>query len=110
MPVIDWTRVQELYEEIGEDAFEEVLSLFVEEVDEALERLHAADTSAASMSEFHFLKGAALNLGLSEMAEVCSRGEKMSNDAAPTEAEAASVLTGFPSAIRVLQDKWRNQI
>ncbi|MBR3369647.1 MAG: Hpt domain-containing protein [Rhodobacteraceae bacterium] len=108
--MIDWKRVRELYDEIGEEAFEEVLSLFVEEVDEALERLQGAQTPASRMAEFHFLKGAALNLGLQEMANRCGQAEALASDGMPTESDRDVVLSDFPVAIAVLRDGWRDKI
>ncbi|MGP9790523.1 Hpt domain-containing protein [Roseinatronobacter sp. NSM] len=108
--MIDWKRVRELYDEIGEEAFEEVLSLFVEEVDEALVRLQAAQTPATRMAEFHFLKGAALNLGLQEMATCCGQAEAAANDGMPTDTDREIVLSDFPTAIALLRDGWRAQL
>ena len=37
--MIDWTRVQQLKDEIGASDFEEIVVLFLEEVEEVVERL-----------------------------------------------------------------------
>ncbi|MGY6704937.1 Hpt domain-containing protein [Roseinatronobacter sp.] len=108
--MIDWYRVQELHAEIGEEAFEEVLALFVDEVDEALARLRHAQDAPARMAEFHFLKGAALNLGLKDMASLCGQAEQMANDGAPTDPERNTVLADFPQAIAVLRNAWRDKV
>ncbi|MCC5960876.1 MAG: Hpt domain-containing protein [Rhodobacteraceae bacterium] len=108
--MIDWDRVRELHGEIGEEAFEEVLTLFVEEVDDALARLRMADAADTRMAEFHFLKGAALNLGLREMANVCGRAEGMASEDIPTDEIRAGVLTDFPEAIATLREVWRDKV
>lgn len=72
MERIDWDRVLELREEVGEDAFAEVLEMSVEEIDEVFDRL---DAGAAEAGDLHFLKGAALNLGMAEFSAACRDGE-----------------------------------
>lgn len=72
--MLDWTRIEELREEVGHDAFAEVVDLFLEEVGGVLERL---DPGAATIEDdLHFLKGAALNLGFAELADLCNAGEQ----------------------------------
>lgn len=69
--MIDWIRVRELHEEVGNADFEEVATLFIEEVRGALDRLEALDDAA---EELHFLKGSALNLGFTALAGHCAAG------------------------------------
>ncbi len=76
--MIDRERLAELKAEVGEEAFEEILVVFLDEVDEAVGRLTAQPpTDADSLrAELHFLKGSGLNLGLSDFAELCRLGEE----------------------------------
>lgn len=69
--MIDWKRVEELRSEVGEDAFDEVLDLFLEEVDEVMTRLRDAPDPACLPSDLHFVRGSALNLGLKEFCAIC---------------------------------------
>lgn len=73
--MINWERVEQLRQEIGDDGFGEVVALFLEEADEAVARL-SAGTAAALAGDLHFLKGSALNLGLADLAELCQQGER----------------------------------
>ena len=43
--MIDWARVRELKDEVGADAFDEVVELFLEEVEEVIVRLQGGDRS-----------------------------------------------------------------
>ncbi|MBV0913536.1 Hpt domain-containing protein [Anianabacter salinae] len=70
--MIDWTRVNDLRFEIGEDGFPEVVELFLEEVEEVMARLLSAGDAADE--DLHFLKGSALNLGFAELARLCDTG------------------------------------
>ncbi|GAA0297114.1 Hpt domain-containing protein [Rhodovulum strictum] len=69
--MIDWNRVEELRGEVGEDAFDEVLDLFLEEVDEVMDRLREAPDRACLPADLHFVRGSALNLGLKEFCAIC---------------------------------------
>lgn len=69
--MIDWARVEELRGEVGEDAFDEVLDLFLEEVDEAMGRLDANATADSLAADLHFVRGSALNLGLKDFCTIC---------------------------------------
>lgn len=74
--MIDWTRVKDLRSEIGEDDFLEVVAMFLEEADEVVGHLDGTQDFATMESRLHFLKGSALNLGLSDLAALCQSGEK----------------------------------
>lgn len=74
--MIDWTRITVLRAEIGEDDLQEVIGLFLEETDEVIARLDEGVDVAELESLLHFLKGSALNLGFSDLADVCQDGER----------------------------------
>jgi histidine phosphotransfer protein HptB len=74
--MIDWTRVKDLRSEIGEEDFLEVLEMFLEETDEVVAHLDGPADLATVESRLHFLKGSALNLGLTDLAALCQNGEK----------------------------------
>jgi histidine phosphotransfer protein HptB len=74
--MIDWKRVEELRQEIGADGFVEVADMFLEEAEGAVKALLSGLPSDEVESQLHFLKGSALNLGLSELAAICQDGER----------------------------------
>lgn len=74
--MIDLARLNDLRSEIGEDDFQEVLTMFLEETDEVIALLGGAPDLHSVENRLHFLKGSALNLGLSELAQLCQIGEK----------------------------------
>lgn len=77
--MIDWSRVEELQNDLGADDFAEVTAIFLEEVEERLEQLESRISSSLT-DDFHFLKGCAANLGFAEFQKVCADGE-MTGDA-----------------------------
>ena len=76
--MIDWSRVQELKQEIGEDDFAEVAEMFISEVEEVIDRMKATPDPATFEADLHFLKSSALNLGFSGLASLCQEGEHRS--------------------------------
>lgn len=73
MPLINWNKVNELRDEVGADDFDEVVELFLEEVEETISELAGAGRSVEH--DLHFLKGSALNLGFAEFSDLCRDGE-----------------------------------
>lgn len=76
--MLNWSRVEELREEVGEETFVEVVDLFLEEVSDTIDRLGLAPETLEE--ELHSLKGAALNLGFDDFASLCSAGEVAARD------------------------------
>lgn len=73
--MIDWNKVSELRDEIGDEDFGEVVELFLEEVDEAIEELRNGVENGHVEARLHFLKGSAMNLGFREFSMLCADGE-----------------------------------
>ncbi|QDC07980.1 Hpt domain-containing protein [Oceanicola sp. D3] len=92
--MIDWARVSELRDEVGDEAFEEVTELFLEEVEEVLIKFEAGQ-SASWEEDFHFLKSSALNMGFTEVAQLCQDGELRARQGGAGASEAAAVVASF---------------
>lgn len=86
--MIDWQRVAELKEEIGTEGFAEVADMFLDEAEGAVRALLSGLPASQIEAQLHFLKGSALNLGLSELAAICQEGERK---AAAGEGEAVDL-------------------
>ncbi len=72
--MIDWSRVAQLREEIGEEDFAEVVVLFLDEVEGLLAGLQPGATDLGA--QLHLLRGSALNLGFAGLAALCETGEQ----------------------------------
>lgn len=72
--MVNWDRISELREEVGEDDLEEVVSLFFEEVEEVLATLDIAAPTELP-GHLHFLKGSALNIGFAAVSNRCQAEE-----------------------------------
>ncbi len=73
--MIDWTRVNDLRAEIGEENFDEIVALFLEEADAAVASLSEGLVLADLGTALHSLKGSALNLGFDSLAQLCGAAE-----------------------------------
>jgi len=99
--MIAWDRVAELRDEIGAEGFAEVLEMFVEDAEalaDAIAEAAPADLEAA----MHALKGTALNLGLSTLAEMCAAGERAAAEGRPEAADVAGVLVCYRRSRKAL--------
>lgn len=74
--MIDWKRVEELRAEIGADGFAEVADMFLDEAEQAVRAMTNDPAPEEVEAQLHFLKGSALNLGLSDLAAICQAGER----------------------------------
>lgn len=93
--MIDWNRVNELQDEVGMDDFDEIVSLFLEEVDEATASLRS-DPAGQDMSEaLHFLKGCSLNLGFRDLADLCGAGEALAKQGAGDTVDVAAICRTY---------------
>ncbi|MFM2354600.1 MAG: hypothetical protein RLZZ528_336 [Pseudomonadota bacterium] len=95
--MLDWDRITELRDEIGTDAFGEVVELFLDEVESALLRLGAEGPVEEGL---HFLKGCALNLGFRRFATVTSEGEMLARAGRGGEVDLAQVREVYAQSKR----------
>lgn len=92
--MIDWPRVKELKEEVGADGFDEVIELFLEEVEEVITKLQQNDRSQLEQ-DLHFLKGSALNLGFADFSSLCQEGERLSSNGQANEVDLGAILNSY---------------
>ncbi len=93
--MILWTRVTELRDEVGAEDFDEVVDLFLEEVEEVIARLaHNADLTQLEQ-DLHFLRSSALNLGFADFSDLCRDGERKSADGQAEAVDVQAIIAGF---------------
>lgn len=96
--MIDWTRVSELKDEIGEEDFAEVAEMFISEVEEVIDRLKAAPDPARYEEDLHFIKSSALNLGFAELSVLCQTGERQAAAGDAAGVDLAPVLSSYAAS------------
>jgi HPt (histidine-containing phosphotransfer) domain-containing protein len=93
--MIDWQRVTTLRDEIGAEDFEEVVPLFIEEVESVTDELRADPDIAKLEGHMHFLKGSAVSLGFAAFSEMCHDGEAQAAAGEGASVDVAAVLDCF---------------
>ncbi|MDJ0826349.1 MAG: Hpt domain-containing protein [Rhodobacter sp.] len=96
--MIDWQRVDELRDEVGAEDFQEVVDIFLEEVDEVADRLRETPDPGSYEAELHFLKGSALNLGFATLGTICADGEKLAAEDKPDAVDLTAVLSAYEAS------------
>lgn len=85
--MIDWQQVETLRGEIGDDDFDEVVGMFLEEVEGVLDDLRNRKNDQTLEGALHALTSSALNLGFSRFAELCASGEAQAADGGAVDLE-----------------------
>ena len=93
--MIHWARVSELRNEVGAEDFEEVVEIFMEEVEEVIERLRADQDRQSLEQDLHFLKGSALNLGFNGFSQLCQEGETRSSQGEAAQVDVDTILNTY---------------
>lgn len=78
--MIDWNRVRDLRDEMGEEDFPKVVKLFLEEAEEVIERLSDTRGETGKLEQdLHFLNGSAMSFGFIDLSDLCQDGEHKSS-------------------------------
>lgn len=96
--MIDWARVGQLRDEVGDEAFAEIAAMFLAEAEAAVARLTDGMTPDALAAELHGLKGSALNLGFADLARLCAAGEAAAAAGNPHSVDLPAVQRAFAAA------------
>ena len=99
--MIDWARVSELRDEVGAEDFDEVVELFLEEVDEAIAALRDLTDLSELETQCHFLKGSALNIGFRDFANLCQTGEAAAAAGQGADVDIAAIVQSYVEAREV---------
>lgn len=102
--MIDWDRVATLRAEIGEEDFEEVVPLFLEEVSDITTALESEVDLAALEGNLHCLKGSAMNLGFFEFSNLCHKGEALASKGSAAEVDVPAILDCYAQSKAVFLD------
>ncbi|MCG7520432.1 Hpt domain-containing protein [Ruegeria sp. Ofav3-42] len=96
--MINWSRVQQLRDEVGASEFDEVVQIFLDEVHEALSRLQHDTAGTRYEQNLHFLKGSALSLGFEALAKLCQDGERQSAQGQSQAVDLLNIVSVFESS------------
>jgi len=96
--MINWARVQELEDDIGTDILNEVVELFLDEVEVVIDYLRLGDVGRNLEEDMHLLKGSALNLGFDALGGLCSSGEKIAAEGRNRDVPVTQILKAYDAS------------
>ncbi|GLQ35374.1 nickel transporter [Amylibacter marinus] len=98
--MINWDQVKQLEEDIGAEDFGDIVVVFIEEVDEAVDALREITSMGDDdmATALHFLKGSAANLGFADFAASCGAGEDLANKQQAAEVDLQSVVALYDAS------------
>ncbi|MFK7751982.1 MAG: Hpt domain-containing protein [Sedimentitalea sp.] len=96
--MIDWDRINELRDEVGGEDFEEVVELFLEEVEDVISKLRKTPAMSTLEQDLHFLKGSALSLGFKEFSSLCQNGETLAANNHATSVDLKLLLDSYDAS------------
>lgn len=106
--MIDWDRVKELRSEVGAEDFAEVVDIFLEEVDEVIEKLQSNTSTATLAEDMHFLKGSSLNLGFASFSGLCRDGETSAASGHPEDVNLGNVFKSYAESKSIFLEQLKN--
>lgn len=108
--MIDWARVNELRDEVGEEDFDEVVELFIDEVQQVIDRLKQGADSTQLEEDLHFLKGSALSLGFQAFSALCQTGESMAKNGQADEVDLGAIIQNYEDSKTAFESQLAEQL
>lgn len=105
--LIDWTKVTELAADVGRDGFDEVLDLFLQEVETALQTMAMSEDLEAAL---HFIKGCAMNLGFTDLANRCAAGESLAARGQPDSVDLDGIHQSYRDSHDLFMSEFRARL
>ena len=99
--MIDWTRVETLRSELGQQDFEEIVQLFLEESADVIARLRGDPSAARIEADLHFLRGSSMALGFRTFSDLCEAGESLLASGRRDAVDLPAILTAFDASKRM---------
>lgn len=104
---MDWARLDDLRDEVGAEALEEILDVFMAEIAELIAKLRNGPDPGSLGADLHFLRGAALNLGFTSLAAACLSGEVLARQGQETKVDLNAILARYDECLAALADHRR---
>ena len=103
--MIDWDRVNTLREEVGKEDFDEIVALFLEEVDASIVRLKEQPDPDSLGADLHFVKGSAAGLGFAAFVTQCQIGETQCAQGEVDQVDLTGILDCYQASKRHFLEK-----
>lgn len=107
--MIDWGRVAAVRHEVGEAEFRPIIELFLDEIEGAIMGIAPQDAAggvagdAASLRHaLQFMKGCALNIGLTALCQTCDAWEAMLLQGRQASLQVDSLMESYAASRQAL--------
>ncbi len=97
--MIDWDRVFQLQQEVGEEDFMDLVDIFLEDAGDAIKKLQPHSDEKGLEASLHYLKGCALNLGLKDLADLCQVGEALARQGKGGDVDIAPIVSCYEKSV-----------
>lgn len=97
--MIDWTRVQQMHQDLGQVEFSNLTELMLDELRPIVEKLRAQPSHPVWESDLHQLKRSAMTLGFRDLAEKCRAVERAMMSKPQGDPEWSPVLDCFDRSV-----------
>lgn len=74
--MLNWTTIKKLHHDIDPEDFDEIVDIFLGEMETEIQALRKDDCTDTIGCRLHFLKGSALNMGFETFSKLCTVGEQ----------------------------------
>lgn len=105
--MLDRDMIKALKADVGDTAFDEIIDLFLQEIDPKIDELRRGEVPDAT--DLHFLRSGALNVGLCDFAEACATGEKIAEAGRQDEIDLPSLLHAYDLARSALMEEFTSK-
>lgn len=102
--MINWARVADLKQDLGEENIGEIFDLFLTEVETIIDALRGQDFVQSLQTDMHFLKGSALNLGFDVFGHLCSDAEKAASEGATEKIDISGIVATYDASKEVFKE------
>lgn len=103
--MIDWAHIDTLKQDVGAEAFDEIVGLFLEEVDAFVARLVDHSDPATLGDDLHFIKGSAAGLGFRSFVADCLAGERMCQAGQADQVDLPAILASYADSKRLFLEQ-----
>lgn len=101
--MIQWSRVRQLRDEVGAEEFDEVVDIFLDEVQEVIKKLRDDTARIEIEQNLHFLKGSALSLGFDSFSKLCQDGERRAAAGDSAAVDLGEICTTYDASKALFQ-------
>ncbi len=108
--MINWNRVHELRNDVGADDFEEIVEIFLSEVTDLSADLQAAKTDQEMELQLHALKNASLNLGFSELSDLCQSAEVLARSGQAKSVDVRAIIGLLEASLQLFSAEAPKQL